>query len=148
MKLTFHEERIKTENPDANLWRAVIDQAIEDLSQPRLRQAAVNWFASTARGPGSFRWACDHLDLNPSAVWAALNKANDLGKTSATLGTSFQHRSLNQTAGDLLRLRAISAARLNEAEEMGTPNPDGTLKIERTTTGKVALTIVVTHSQK
>jgi hypothetical protein len=63
------EERIKTEISDANLWRAVIDQAIEDLSQPKLRQAAVDWFASTAQGPGSFRWACDYLDLNSSAVW-------------------------------------------------------------------------------
>ena len=59
---------IKTEIPDANLWRAVIDQAIEDLSQPKLRQAAVESFTSSTQEPGSFRWACDHLDLNPSAV--------------------------------------------------------------------------------
>jgi hypothetical protein len=148
MKLTFQEERIKTENSDANLWRAVIDQAIEDLSQPRLHQAAVAWFTSTAHGPGSFRWACDHLDLNPSAVWAALNKANDSGKTSAALGTSFQRRGLNQAAGDLLPTRAISAAQPNEAEEMGTADPDGTLTIEQDTTGKVSLPNVVAYSQK
>jgi hypothetical protein len=48
------EERIKTEIPDANLWRAVIEQAVEDLSQPKLRQAAVDWFTSSAQGPGIF----------------------------------------------------------------------------------------------
>ena len=89
MELTLQNERIKTEIPDANLWRAVIDQAIEDLSQPKLRQAAVDWFASTAHEPGSFRWACDHLDLNPSAVLAALNKSKELEKTFATLGGTF-----------------------------------------------------------
>jgi hypothetical protein len=95
------EERITTEIPDANLWRAVIDQAIEDLSQPNLRQAAVDWFTSSAQGPGSFRWACDHLDLNPSAVWAALEKAKELGKTLATLESVFLRHGLNESAGTL-----------------------------------------------
>jgi hypothetical protein len=95
------EERIKTELPDANLWRAVIDQAIEDLSQPNLRQAAVDWFTSSAQGPGSFRWACDHLDLNPSAVWAALEKAKELGKKLATLESVFLRHGRNQSAGTL-----------------------------------------------
>ena len=104
------EERINTEIPDANLWRAVIDQAIEDLSQPKLRQAAVDWFTSSAQGPGSFRWACDHLDLNPSAVWEALKKAKELEKTFATLGTFFLHHGLNQSAGGLLPTRGRRSA--------------------------------------
>jgi hypothetical protein len=82
MELTLQEERIKTELPEANLWRAVINQAIDDLSQAKLRQASLEWFASTARGPGTFQWACDQLDLNASAVWVALNK-----KTFATFRT-------------------------------------------------------------
>jgi hypothetical protein len=102
MKLTLQEERIKTENPDANLWRAVVEQAIEDLSQPRLRQAAMTWFTSSARGPGSFHWACDHLDLNPAAVWSALNKAKELEKTSAPLGTFFLRHSVIQATGGLM----------------------------------------------
>jgi hypothetical protein len=110
MKLTLQEERIKTENPDANLWRAVIDKAIEDLSQPKLRQAAVDWFASTAHEPGSFRWACDHLDLNPSAVWAALNNAKELEKTFATLESIFLRQGLNQGAGGLLSRRGLRPA--------------------------------------
>jgi hypothetical protein len=72
--------------PEAGLWVAVIDQAVEDLSHPNLCQAAVQWFYSTARGPGSFRWACDHLDLNASAVRAALNKSKELEKTLTTPG--------------------------------------------------------------
>jgi hypothetical protein len=35
-------ERIKTPSPEVNLWLAVIDQAIEDLSDPDLREAALN----------------------------------------------------------------------------------------------------------
>ena len=77
MELTLHQQQIKTDIPEANLWRAVIDQAIGDLAQTKLRAAALDWFASAARGPGSFRWACDHLDLNASAVWRALNKAGE-----------------------------------------------------------------------
>lgn len=77
MALTLDEERIKPETPEANLWRAVIDQAIGYLAQGKLRAAAIEWFASAARGPGSLRWACDHLDLNASAVWRALNKAGE-----------------------------------------------------------------------
>jgi hypothetical protein len=107
MNLTLQEERIKTANPDANLWRAVIDQAIEDLSQPKQRQAAVDWFASTSHNPGSFRWACDHLDLNPSAVWAALKKAKELEKTFATLGSFFLRNGPNQAAGGSLPTRGL-----------------------------------------
>ncbi len=95
MKQTLEQEQIKNEIPEADLWRAVIDQAIDDLSQPKLHRAAVEWLASTGHGPGSFRWACDHLDLNPTAVWGALNKANDLERKLSTLESdSARRRSL------------------------------------------------------
>jgi hypothetical protein len=86
MKQAREQERIKVDVPEANLWRAVIGQAIDDLSQPVLRLAAMDWLGSTAHGPGSFRWACDHLDLDPEAVSAALNKANDWEKSRSTFG--------------------------------------------------------------
>ncbi len=70
------EGEIKKDFPEATLWLAVIDQAIDDLSDPTKHQAATDWFTSAAQGPGSFRWACDHLDLNHAAVWAALSKAD------------------------------------------------------------------------
>jgi hypothetical protein len=68
----LQQERIKTSTSEANLWLAVIYQAIEDLSDPDLRQAALEWFASTSDRPASFRWICDHLDLNASAVCSAV----------------------------------------------------------------------------
>jgi hypothetical protein len=83
-------QQVRNKIPEAHLWMAVIDQAIEDLSHPSLRQAAVQWFSSAARGPGSFHWACNHLDLNASAVWTSLNKSRALDKN---IGSSFfQHR--------------------------------------------------------
>ena len=70
----LQEEQIKTPTSEANLWLAVIEQAIEDLSDPELREAALEWFTSTSHSPSSFCWICDHLDLNASAVWAALTR--------------------------------------------------------------------------
>ena len=68
----LNEERTDTKSPEAELWRAVIDQAIADLSDPDLGEAAVEWFTSVSEQPGTFRWVCEHLDLNASAVWSAL----------------------------------------------------------------------------
>jgi hypothetical protein len=68
----LQEEQIKTPTSEANLWLAVIDQAIEDLSNPDLREPALEWFASTSERPATFRWICDHLNLSASAVCTAL----------------------------------------------------------------------------
>jgi hypothetical protein len=67
-----NEQRIETTSPEAELWRAVIDQAIDDLSDPDLGEGAVEWFTSVSEQPGCFRWVCQHLDLDASAVWSAL----------------------------------------------------------------------------
>ena len=71
------EERIETKCPEAELWRAVINQAIDDLSDPDLREAALEWFTLVSEKPGTFRWVCHHLDLNASAVWSALMQRRD-----------------------------------------------------------------------
>jgi hypothetical protein len=60
--------------PEANLWIAVIDQALADLSSQSQRAAAARWVESDRCDPGSFRWACDLLDLNVNAVRAALSR--------------------------------------------------------------------------
>ena len=73
----LNEERIETKTPEAELWRSVIDQAIDDLSDPDLGEAAVEWFTSVSEEPGTFRWVCEHLDLNASAVWSALRQRKD-----------------------------------------------------------------------
>jgi hypothetical protein len=74
----LNDERIETKTPEAELWRAVIDQAIDDLSDADLGEAAVEWFTSVSEQPTSFRWVCHHLDLNASAVWSALVQRKDL----------------------------------------------------------------------
>jgi len=57
------------------LWLAVLEQAVIDLTladngavsqRPRLRYFTHLWFTSDNHEPGSFRWICDHLDLDPS----------------------------------------------------------------------------------
>ncbi len=87
----LQEERINTPTAEANLWLAVIDQAIEDLWDPDLREAALEWFASTSDRPASFRWICDYLDLNASAVCARLTPRQ--GRQNLHAGKSF-HRHL------------------------------------------------------
>jgi hypothetical protein len=76
----LNEERIETKTPEAELWRAVIDQAIDDLSDPDLGEATIEWFTSALDEPGTFRWICVHLDLNAAAVWAALSQRKDRKK--------------------------------------------------------------------
>jgi hypothetical protein len=73
----LNQERIRTETPEAQLWRAVIDQAIADLSDPDFGQAAVEWFTSVSEQPGTFRWVCEHLNLSASAVCSALAQRKD-----------------------------------------------------------------------
>src|SRR6266581_1502516 len=53
------------------LWLAVLVQAINDLAhtdeRQRLRRHFTRfWFTSHNYDPGSFRWICDHLDLDAS----------------------------------------------------------------------------------
>jgi hypothetical protein len=74
----LNKERIETTSPEAELWRAVIDQAIDDLSDPDLGEAAVEWFTSVSEQPGTFRWVCEHLDLDASAVRSALLQRKDV----------------------------------------------------------------------
>jgi len=70
----FQDERIKIETPEANLWWAVIDQAIEDLLDPDLNESTIMWFTSASDQPATFLWICVHLDLDASAVRAALKQ--------------------------------------------------------------------------
>jgi hypothetical protein len=64
-------EVVRKQIPEANLWVAVLDQAIEDILNPCRREAAIHWLLSDSRKIGNFRWVCEHLDLNPHAVRAA-----------------------------------------------------------------------------
>ncbi len=65
--------------PERTLWVAVLDRAVRDFagidaksSQVRkavLRHDAEAWFRSESDAPGSFRWVCDQLGLDPSSFW-------------------------------------------------------------------------------
>ena len=71
---TLSEERIKLTCPEVDLWLAVVDQAIGDLSDPDLCDAAAKWFTSTSDQPGTFLWICEQLDFDAPAVRSALFK--------------------------------------------------------------------------
>ena len=70
----LQEEQNRGNTPEADLWRAVIEQAIEDLSDPDLNESTMRWFTSASEQQATFRWICVHLDLDASAVWAALKQ--------------------------------------------------------------------------
>lgn len=71
---TLSDERIQIKTPEVDLWLAVIDQAIGDLSDPDLCNAAAEWFTSTSDQPGTFLWICEQLDFDAPAVRSALFK--------------------------------------------------------------------------
>ena len=60
--------------PEAELWAAVLIQAIDDLherrSLPVIRRSAKCWFESKNHDAGSFLWICEFLGLAASSVRA------------------------------------------------------------------------------
>ena len=66
--------------PEAELWTAVILQAIDDLGRrtrlsPRSAQTdAREWFASEDDAVGRFIWACRVIDVDPSFIRSRLAK--------------------------------------------------------------------------
>jgi hypothetical protein len=113
----LQEGRINTPTAEANLWLAVIEQAIEDLSNPDLREAALEWFTSTSDRPATFRWICDHLHLSASAVCTALARResrNNLpsGKFLSSTIASGKRRFISKTDSDQ-RVRGSSRFFLN-----------------------------------
>jgi hypothetical protein len=81
----------------AAIWRTVLEQAITDaIDGPpqfemadmdgfeatqfdlNIRRAALEWIEDTANEPRRFEWVCEQLDLEPSAVRAAVHKRRSL----------------------------------------------------------------------
>jgi hypothetical protein len=50
------------------LWLAVLMQAINDFTYSYERARLKPWFTSDNRDPGSFKWICDHLELDSSRL--------------------------------------------------------------------------------
>ena len=62
----------KPELPEIRLWEAMIYRALDDLRHEKRRGAALQWVLSNEEYTGSFRWVCNALDLNSSAVRRAV----------------------------------------------------------------------------
>jgi hypothetical protein len=63
--------------PEAELWTAVIEQGISDLSSPDShdRRSAWLWINSPSDAVHSFVWACHVTDIEPSFIRSALRRA-------------------------------------------------------------------------
>lgn len=75
--------------PEAELWTAVIHQAIQDLSSPESyeQHSAWLWFNSPSDAVGSFIWTCHVIDIEPSFIRSSLHKQALLKKRFANIGT-------------------------------------------------------------
>jgi hypothetical protein len=79
------------------IWRTVLEQAITDAVEglpafelqgmtheaalqydTDIRVAALEWIEDPANDPRRFVWVCEQLDLEPSAVRAAVHKRRSL----------------------------------------------------------------------
>lgn len=102
------------------LWVAVLTLAIDDATGNRRRDCgdharneafkvnhatrAIAWFTSAAVSPGSFRWVCAVLDLDPDRVRNLLHKKFE----AATITALANHRRVTPANS---RLRAAAKRR-------------------------------------
>jgi hypothetical protein len=77
--------------PEAELWTAVIVQAIDDLDRgtslrPNGAQvSAREWFASNSDEVGSFVWTCHVINVDPSFIRSRLAKKHRIGNPDEPL---------------------------------------------------------------
>ena len=65
----------------AILIRALADLVIEDTqtnSRQHIRREALAWFLSSDRGPWSFLWLCDALEVDPGMITRRLPEQRPL----------------------------------------------------------------------
>jgi hypothetical protein len=77
--------------PELDLWRAVLQRVLDDLTgyglsdsskRERAQADARHWINSRATTPGSFRWLCETLSLDPSATRCAILRRKQPEKRS------------------------------------------------------------------
>jgi hypothetical protein len=84
--------------PEAELWTAVILQAIDDLDRrtsltPRLAQdSAREWFSSESDAVGSFIWTCHVIDMDPNFIRSRLAKKQRMQNPVKVVVTSRTQR--------------------------------------------------------
>jgi hypothetical protein len=74
-------------NPERDLWIAVFEKALEDLTREKYERDAWAWFRSSDKGIGSFIWVCRYLGIQPTAVRRTLRQSGfgSIEKSAATL---------------------------------------------------------------
>jgi hypothetical protein len=56
------------DQPEVNLWLAVLMRAIEDLDNPDERGGTMEWFKTPGDEVGSFAWIAFVLDMDPKRL--------------------------------------------------------------------------------
>ncbi len=59
---------VREDDPERELWRAVLEGAIQDLHNPLEKGVALAWFRSKRVDVGSFEWVCLTLGVDASAA--------------------------------------------------------------------------------
>jgi hypothetical protein len=84
--------------PEAELWTAVILQAIDDLDRRTslttrsAQDSAREWFASESDAVGSFIWTCHVIDLDPNFISSRLAKKHRMKNPVEVVMTSRTQR--------------------------------------------------------
>ena len=56
------------DQPEINLWMAVIEQAIGDLDDPAERGGALDWLRDPQDAIGTFQWIAFLMDMDPRTL--------------------------------------------------------------------------------
>ena len=84
--------------PEAELWTAVILQAIDDLGRRKrlsptsAQTSAREWFASEDHAVGSFIWTCHVIDVDPNFIRSRLAKKQRMQNPVEVVMTSTTQR--------------------------------------------------------
>ena len=84
--------------PEAELWTAVILQAIDDLdrrtslSPTWAQDSAREWFTSDSIAVGSFIWTCQVINVDPSFIRSRLAKKHRIRNADEVVIRSKTHR--------------------------------------------------------
>ncbi|MEO5364689.1 MAG: hypothetical protein H7838_13880 [Magnetococcus sp. DMHC-8] len=54
--------------PEVNLWIAVLSRAVLDLDLPEEQTRAMAWFKAPEEGPGSFAFVAEVLNQDPKSL--------------------------------------------------------------------------------
>lgn len=94
--------------PEAELWTQVILQAINDLdgrtslTPGSAKDSAREWFASESDAVGSFIWACQIINVEPSFIRSCLAKKQRMDTPNEIVKRSMAQR-VKTSRGEVVR---------------------------------------------